>query len=62
MSTYNKTCSNCNPKLIIADGDSYAGGLRDHEIIFCSKCGNELTPVYTSGIPHVYFDTTSDNK
>ena len=62
MSTYNETCSKCKTKLIIDDGDCYAGGLRDNEIIFCPKCGNELSPVYTSGIPHVYFDTTSDDK
>lgn len=60
MSTYNETCNNCQTKLIVDDGDCYAGGLRDNETVFCPKCGKALTPVYTSGIPHVYYDTSSD--
>lgn len=61
MSKYNETCSKCQTKLIVDDGDCYAGGLRDDERIFCPNCGEELPSVYTSGIPHVYYDTSSNN-
>ena len=59
MSTLYETCNKCNTKLIIDDGDCYAGGLRDNEIVFCPKCNNQIT-VYTSGKPHVYFESTSN--
>lgn len=60
MSTYNETCTNCNTKLIIDDNDSFAGGCRDNERIFCPNCHHELQPCYTSGIPRVYYDTVAD--
>ena len=59
MSTYNETCSKCNTKLIIDDGDCFAGGLRDNERVFCPNCQAELRPVYTSGIPQVYYDNSN---
>ena len=61
MSTYIDTCKKCNINLIVDDGDCYAGGLRDNELVFCPKCNAQLTPVYTSGIPQVYFDTTDQS-
>lgn len=57
MSTYKEICSNCGAHLIVDDGDCYAGGCRDYEIIFCPGCNAQLTPVYTSGRPDAYFDT-----
>ena len=62
MSTYNAECSKCHTKLIVDTGDCYAGGLRDNEPIFCPKCEASLGAVYTSGIPHVYYDTTKFDK
>lgn len=57
MSTYSVKCDKCGKDLIIDDGDCYAGGDKEMEFVFCPNCENELSPVYTSGIPHVYFDT-----
>lgn len=62
MSTYKETCKQCGAHLIIDDGDCYAGGLRDYEIVFCPVCKAQLTPVHTSGVPHVSYDTTHENK
>lgn len=62
MSSYDTTCPKCNTKLIVDDEDCYAGGLRDNESISCPKCGASLGTVYTSGTPHVYYDTTKSNK
>lgn len=58
MSTYKEICPKCGAHLIVDDGDCYAGGLRDNEVIFCPACKAQLSPVYTSGIPHVYYDIT----
>lgn len=59
MSTYKTECKNCHAKLVVDDGDCYAGGIRDYEIVFCPSCKSQLQPVYTSGTPQVYYDTTA---
>lgn len=62
MSTYNTTCPNCGTKLVVDDGDCYAGGIRDNESIFCPNCNKELDSVYTSGKPYVYYASTDTKK
>lgn len=56
MSIRNVKCNNCGVNLKIDDGNCYAGGIKDTEYIFCPNCGYELFPVYTSGVPEVFFD------
>lgn len=46
------TCSKCNSKLEIDEND-YMPGCRESEEVICPKCNNEVTTVFTSGIPKV---------
>lgn len=56
MSMRKTTCKNCGIKLKIEDGNCYPGGIKDFESISCPNCGHELFPIYTSGIPEVFYD------
>lgn len=43
-------CSSCGIELEIDEND-YMPGCRESEEVNCPKCGNEVTKVFTSGIP-----------
>lgn len=44
------TCPNCGAKLEISEND-YMPGCREHEEVYCPQCNEEVTKVFTSGIP-----------
>ena len=47
------TCSNCGAKLRVEENDTMPG-CREMEEVFCPNCKEEVTKVFTSGIPSAY--------
>lgn len=48
-------CSKCGTKLRIEENDT-TPGCRDMEEVFCPVCHEEVTTVFTSGIPYAYVE------
>ena len=49
------TCPNCRTNLRVEENDT-TPGCREMEEVFCPVCHNEVTKVFTSGIPSVYVE------
>ena len=49
------TCPKCGAKLKVEENDTIPG-CREMEEVFCPVCYEEVTKVFTSGIPSVYVE------